>query len=147
MQEIYYVDDDVDDIDIFTHAINTLKQKRSLPVKLHVFTNGDSLLHSVSQLKERNGNTIFLDINMPGKTGFEVLHEIKNNDNLSWIPVVMYSTSSDINIINKSKSLGADLYAIKPNGFNEMNDLIIKVLNIDWAKFETNDDNFVINKA
>ncbi len=144
MPEIYYADDDRDDIDIFTEAVKVLRERSAAHVNLHVYHSGDSLIKGISERLVDTG-TIFLDINMPGKTGFQVLCELKQIPLLQDIPVVMYSTSSDINIIRKSRSLGASLYAIKPNTFSEMNDLIVKVLSIDWATHIDSDDNFVIN--
>jgi len=145
MHEIFYADDDIDDIDIFAHAIKILKEKRSLLLDLHVFNDGNSLLQTIVN-KGISNATVFLDINMPGKTGLQVLGEIRQMQSFRQTPVVMYSTSADADSISKSRSMGASLYAIKPNSFVEMNELLLKILNINWENHIVDDTNFVINK-
>src|SRR5690606_14954228 len=122
MHEIHYADDDIDDIDIFTEAVKVVRERNSVNIDLFVYNTGENLLKAVRERKLVKG-PLFLDINMPGKTGFQLLHEIKSNPNYSSIPIIMYSTSTDVNVIKKSQSLGANLYAVKPNTFNEMNDI------------------------
>lgn len=56
---------------------------------------------------------ILLDIKLPKLNGLEVLEWIKNNSGTKNIPVVMLTTSSDIKDIEKSYSLGANLYVEK----------------------------------
>lgn len=57
---------------------------------------------------------ILLDLNMPGTDGFEVLDEIKRDDELRKIPVVILTTSSSELDIDKSYRAGASSYIQKP---------------------------------
>ncbi|HEY9712961.1 MAG TPA: response regulator, partial [Chroococcales cyanobacterium] len=57
---------------------------------------------------------IFLDLNMPKKDGREVLEEIKNDDDLKDIPVVILTTSRDEEDIAKSYKAHANCYVSKP---------------------------------
>jgi CheY-like chemotaxis protein len=70
--------------------------------------SGDYNVDNVSSL-----GLILLDIKLPKMTGIEVLEWIKKNDETKEIPVVMLTTSSDIKDIEKSYSLGANLYVEK----------------------------------
>ena len=63
---------------------------------------------------------IFLDINMPGLDGFEVLKRIKENNRTNNIPVYMYSTSSLLISRNTALNLGARNYFSKPVNQEEM---------------------------
>jgi len=56
---------------------------------------------------------ILLDIKLPKLNGLEVLEWIKKNNDTKNIPVVMLTTSSDIKDIEKSYTLGANLYVEK----------------------------------
>jgi CheY-like chemotaxis protein len=56
---------------------------------------------------------IFLDINMPVKNGIETLIEIKNNKKTSHIPVVMLSTSDNMDEIDNCYRAGCNAYVVK----------------------------------
>jgi CheY-like chemotaxis protein len=70
--------------------------------------SGDYAVNSISKL-----GLILLDIKLPKLNGLEVLEWIKQNNDTKSIPVVMLTTSSDIKDIEKSYSLGANLYVEK----------------------------------
>jgi two-component system, chemotaxis family, response regulator Rcp1 len=57
---------------------------------------------------------ILLDLNLPKKDGREVLEEIKKNDNLKTIPVVILTTSASDADILRSYMLHANCYITKP---------------------------------
>lgn len=57
---------------------------------------------------------ILLDLNLPGTDGREVLKQLKQNDQLKSIPVVVLTTSSDTNDIEDCYRRGANSYVIKP---------------------------------
>ena len=57
---------------------------------------------------------ILLDLNLPRKDGREVLADIKTDDNLKRIPVVVLTTSQDEQDVLKSYNLHADCYITKP---------------------------------
>lgn len=76
---------------------------------------------------------ILLDLNMPGTDGRDVLDDIKANDKLRAIPVVVLTTSSDDRDIQKCYDAGANSYVKKPvdiDGFFES----IQRLNDYWFK-------------
>ena len=72
----------------------------------------DSSTHAHPQL-------ILLDLNLPGKTGHEVLGEIKRNAVWQAIPTIVLSSSATPNDIDKSYQLHANAYITKPTNFNE----------------------------
>lgn len=75
---------------------------------------------------------ILLDVKMPMMNGFEVLEELKKDDLLSAIPVVMLTTTSTSEDINKALSLGANDYIIKPVNFSDFTEKV-KKLGVYWG--------------
>jgi len=57
---------------------------------------------------------IMLDLNMPGKSGMDVLKEIKNNVETNHIPIIVLTTSDDPSEIELCYQLGCNAYIIKP---------------------------------
>lgn len=134
---IFYTDDDEDDLSIFADAVESLKKK----IILQTYTGGDKLLNAIynsSQLP----NIIFLDLNMPGKNGFDVLTELRNKNKID-IPVIIFSTSNEPGIIEKCRSLGANYFVTKPVLMNDIIKIIDYTLGIDWKNFVTTPHNFV----
>ncbi len=65
----------------------------------------------------RRPDLILLDLNLPGTNGREVLQEIKADEELKTIPVVVLTTSSDERDIRKCYEEGANSYVQKPVDF------------------------------
>lgn len=125
---IYQADDDNDDREFFADAVLEIDPGvvlRQAPDGMHLM---DSLLAlSISELPE----FIFLDINMPGKSGLECLAEIRNSAGiLKEVNIVMLSTSSDPENIRRASELGATFYAVKPSCFERLKSLLEEVLSM-----------------
>ena len=67
---------------------------------------------------------ILLDLNMPKKDGKEFLAEIKSNEDLKTIPVIIFTSSTSEAEIDLCYRLGASGYVVKPTQFRETLDLI-----------------------
>ena len=66
------------------------------------------------KITQNKPDVIFLDVILPGKSGFEICRELKDNPNTSTIPVVFCSTKdSDVDKM-RGDMLGADAYISKP---------------------------------
>ncbi|MHA2500446.1 MAG: response regulator [Candidatus Hodarchaeales archaeon] len=68
---------------------------------------------------EQTPNLILLDLNLPKKNGREVLAELKADEALRHIPVVVLTTSEDEKDIHKSYHLHANSYIVKPVDFEQ----------------------------
>lgn len=134
---IFYADDDADDLEFFREVT------ASIDTKIDLFTheNGNQLLGAVKD-STPFPNLIFLDLNMPGKDGFEVLKELKGSKEYKDIPVVIFSTSNDMKNISKSRELGANLYITKPNSFAKFQKSIEHTLRINWDNFKPSMEDF-----
>ena len=76
----------------------------------------------------RDIDLILLDWNMPGKTGFDVLQEIKGSDKYKHIPVMMVTTEGHKSSIVAAIRAGADNYLVKPFTVDELESKIVECL-------------------
>ena len=67
---------------------------------------------------------IILDLNMPRKNGREVLNEIRNDDGLNLIPIIVLTTSDDRKDICDSYKYSANAFVTKPTDFEEFIEVI-----------------------
>ena len=74
---------------------------------------------------------ILLDLNMPRMDGREVLKEIKADDDLKFIPVVVLTTSMDEIDVLKAYGLHANCYIVKPVDFEKFAD-IVRTIEVFW---------------
>ena len=113
---ILLADDDIDDCKFFIEALE------GVPISTHLTTVGDGeqLMKYLSENSEHLPDVLFLDINMPRKNGFECLSEIKQNEKLKDLPVVIFSTSNSQDKIRILFNAGAHIYVRKPNVFSEL---------------------------
>jgi two-component system, chemotaxis family, response regulator Rcp1 len=86
---------------------------------------------------EPKPSLILLDLNLPGKSGFEVLSHLKNDPGLQNIPVIILSNSSSKKDICASYSLNASAYVSKPSQYEGYLDLahMIKGFWINLASY------------
>jgi CheY-like chemotaxis protein len=96
--------------------------------------NGEELMDYLFKHETQLPHVLFLDLSMPRKTGFECLAEIKENNNLKKMPVVMYTTSytKSIDFEDKLKNtlnrMGAHNYIRKPGDFKVLKQVIHEAL-------------------
>ena len=123
---LYYADDDSDDLLIFSEVAS------ALGAEVKLFNNGEKLLGAMLD-KNVNPSIVFVDLNMPGKSGNEVIAEIRASSRWKKIPTVVLSTASDQYNIEKSRAVGADLYMTKFTSITKLRDAIQHALNRDWC--------------
>lgn len=122
---IYLSDDDQDDRELFTEALT----EAYIGYKLVTTCNGQELLEEL-QVNTNLPDVIFLDINMPVKNGIETLKELRRQPRTAHLPVVMYSTSSDTQLIHTAKLLGANFYFVKPTDFNYLKGKLTEIITV-----------------
>lgn len=64
-------------------------------------------------------DVVLLDLNLPGKDGREVLHQIRNDPQLETLPVVILTMSDDESDIQQAYKLRANCYITKPVDFEQ----------------------------
>lgn len=126
--QIFLADDDEDDRNFFTEAITELKMEN----KVTTFKDGKDLMDYLENPESKLPHILFLDLNMPCKTGFDCLKEIRANNRFKDISIAIYSTSSSEKDIEETFVGGANIYIKKPNDFSKLKKVIKDVVNINW---------------
>ena len=127
---ILLADDDAGSREIFIEAIGQIAPH----IKVNTVSNGQNLMNAILSQVQPLPDIIFLDLNMPLKTGRQCLQEIRNNERLKDIPVIIYSTSANREHIDQTYDGGANFYLIKPDSFNDLKLLAKNILSLDWVK-------------
>ncbi len=122
---ILLADDDLDDCSFFEEAIKELE----IDAGLQTVHNGVQLMVKL-QSKEVLPDILFLDLNMPRKNGFQCLEEIKRHSKLKSIPIIIISTSYDVEKANQLHKNEAHYYICKPINFSDLKIVIQHELNL-----------------
>jgi CheY-like chemotaxis protein len=116
--EVLLVEDDPGDVLMIREAFADNKVRN----KLTVVNDGEQasdLLHRRGEYADAvRPDLILLDLNLPRKDGRELLTEIKNDDQLRYIPVVILTTSEAEEDVLRSYQLHANAYVTKPVDFD-----------------------------
>jgi CheY-like chemotaxis protein len=128
---ILLADDDADDRLLVKEAF----EENHLLNILETVEDGEDLLNYLNQREQYQEKTlpnlILLDLNMPRKSGLEALKEIKSDDRLKRIPIVVLTTSKAEEDILNSYDLGVNSFVVKPVTFESLVNLV-KTLGIYW---------------
>jgi len=112
--EILLVEDNPGDVDLTREALEGGKLRNNL----HVVSDGEEAMAFLRREGKHAGaprpGLVLLDLNLPRKNGREVLAEMKADQDLKRIPVVVLTTSQAEEDIHKSYNLHANCYIAKP---------------------------------
>jgi CheY-like chemotaxis protein len=138
---VLLADDDEDDRQFFEEAVSEVAPN----ALVSTVSDGESLLLTLEKANPLP-HVLFLDLNMPLKNGWECLDEIRANPKLRHLPVVIYSTSSSREFVDRTFNGGASLYVRKPDSYNDLKSVAKKVLSYGWHDGHTppRRDQFVI---
>lgn len=139
---IILADDDEDDRLFFTDAFDELK----MATKVLTFKDGLYLMDYLNDEENALPHILFLDLNMPRKSGLECLREIKSNKRLDSLVIAIYSTSSSEKDIEETFVQGANIYIKKPSDFKTLKKMLSNVVSTNWQYHTSglNKDNFLL---
>ena len=127
--DVLLVEDDEADALIIREAFEYYKIRN----RLSVVTDGEQALQFLRQAGPYAGvprpGLILLDVNLPRRSGLEVLAELKQDPDLLVIPVVMLTSSRTEEDILRSYSLHANAFVSKPVDFDHFIDAIRQIDN------------------
>jgi len=126
--KILLVEDDETDIKFITRAFERIWDAPTIAV----VRNGEQALQYLRKQQDYGSaatpDLVLLDLNMPGKNGYEVLTEAKRDPELKHIPIVVLTTSSDEESIEESYKLHANSFITKPATFDELQSVVQQVV-------------------
>ena len=134
LQRILMVEDDPRDVELSLTALEYYK----LANEVVVVGDGEEALDYLHRrgkfMARANGNpaVILLDLKLPKVDGLEVLQQIKADEALKVIPVVVLTSSREERDMVASYKLGVNAYVVKPVDFHEFVNAI-KELGVFWA--------------
>ena len=141
--EILLVDDDQDDRNIFSDALSELK----IQTNLTLLEDGRDLVSYLEDPKNKRPDILFLDLNMPYKSGVECLVDIRKIEKFRDLSIAIYSTSTSEKDMEDTFINGANIYIKKPNDFAKLKKVLNDVVSINW-QFHTsslNKETFLLN--
>lgn len=130
---VFYVDDDRDDLEIFLAVANGSE------IDAKVFIRADKLLESLLNPSSRP-LVVFIDLNMPVISGYEMIERIKSINSLATIPIVVYTTANDTWTIDRCRNCGADYFVTKSSDINKIKIMLQHVVAMDWEKHDRKED-------
>lgn len=125
IQNILLADDDRDHVQLFRHIL--LQEFPS--VNISVVNDGEALIHF---LHLHPVDLLFLDLHMPMRNGYECLGEIRKDQSLRNLPVIVYSSSAHLSDIERSFLNHADFYLVKPFLSEHLKKALKMILTINW---------------
>ena len=131
--DILVVEDNPGDARLIKEVLSENKNS----YRLHIVEDGveamDFLKKEGRFLNFPRPDLIFLDLNLPKKDGREVLEEIKSDEDLKLIPVVIMTTSQAEEDILRAYSLHANCYVTKPLELDQFNNTIKSIIDFWFA--------------
>jgi CheY-like chemotaxis protein len=124
--DVLLADDDPDDCQFFKATLVQLV----IPTNLTVVHDGEKLMRLLLDEATVLPDVLFLDLNMPRKNGFECLFEIKSNPKLNLLPVIIFSTSFEQEVVNNLYNSGAQYFIRKPSEFSQFKKIIQQTLTL-----------------
>lgn len=122
---ILIADDDMDDRFLLKSAF----EESGDQVEIHFVENGVEVLNYLESIAIKEEERLFpdiiiLDLNMPKKSGKEVLTELKHHPVFKKITVIIYTTTKSEVEIKRCYELGANTYIVKPDTFDAIKEVV-----------------------
>ena len=119
------VDDDRDDQDIFKFALNKV-----FPEFRCIIADDGDIAMRILQQQDRSPEFIVMDINLPRLNGLDCLAAIRKIHDLQEIPIFMYSTCGQSDIIQKCMSLGASGFYTKSSNLTDLENSLRDIVSL-----------------
>jgi CheY-like chemotaxis protein len=133
-KRILFVEDDPNDLELSINALSEYNLANDIQVARDGVEALDYLFRRGQYTGEPEGNpvVILLDLKMPKLDGIQVLRQIKSDENLKTIPVVIMTSSRESRDLETCYQLGANAYVVKPVKFADFVEAV-KGIGVFWA--------------
>ena len=132
---ILLVDDDANDRELAQIVFSELAAESGDRANVQILSGGQEALDCLSRQAAQPGqlpDVVLLDLNMPQMDGLSVLQAIRGNPATATLPVVILSTSRERSDVQRSYTLGANAYVVKPLDYDHFHRTIASVLDF-WT--------------
>jgi CheY-like chemotaxis protein len=123
-----------DDVDTMT-VQRALKELKVINPLIHTL-NGEEALNYLKDGSNKKPCVILLDLNMPKMNGIELLRVVKVDDRLKKIPVIVLTTSDDVQDKVETFGLSVAGYIIKPTDYKKFVEAM-RTIDIYWTLSES----------
>jgi len=124
---ILLVEDNEDDVIITRRAI----EKGGIRNRLYVVPDGEEALNFLRKEGKYKDvprpGLVLLDLKMPKIDGFEVLKQVKNDNDLKFIPIVVLTSSGRDEDVRRAYTLGCNSYLVKPEKFEKLTETVMEI--------------------
>ncbi len=121
--KILHVEDNPDDVMLMNLAFS----RAGIAARLHVVNDGDEAIAALGNTSPGAGAPpvcVLLDVKLPRVSGLEVLAWIRKQPHLRRLPVILLTSSSQTNDINRAYDLGANSFLVKPPDLDSLTQLV-----------------------
>ena len=134
LKRILLVEDDPKDVELTLTGLAEYNLANEVVVARDGEEALDYLYRRGNHAMRANGNpaVMLLDLKLPKVNGFEVLEQVRSDDNLKMIPVVILTSSHEERDLVRGYKLGVNAYVVKPVDFHQFVNAI-KELGVFWA--------------
>ena len=134
LKRILLVEDDPKDVELTLTGLSEYNLANEVVVAHDGEEALDYLFRREKFASRPNGNpaVMLLDLKLPKLDGFEVLEQVRADEGLKLIPVVMLTSSHEERDLVKSYKLGVNAYVVKPVDFHQFVNAV-KELGVFWA--------------
>jgi two-component system response regulator len=134
LRDILVVDDNENDVELMLLSLNSLKLANTITV-VRDGAEGLDYLYRRGRFADRLGEHplfMLLDLNMPRMGGIEMLLEMRRDDSLRTLPVVVMTSSREDPDLRRCYDLGINAYVVKPVDFDQFSRTVTH-LGVFWA--------------
>ena len=117
MGQILFIDDDTDSLAMYVRAVTLANHQADI---------ASSVKEGWDLIKEKPYDLVFVDLNIPGVSGFELLQMIKKDSKTKKIPVIVISAMPEDSLVGDVLEAGAQLFLEKPVALDELYSVIEK---------------------
>jgi CheY-like chemotaxis protein len=134
LKRILLVEDDPQDVELTINALGEYNLANEIAVARDGVEALDYLFRRGAFESRSAGNpvVILLDIKMPRMDGIQVLHQLKSDEKMHSIPVVILTSSHETRDLDECYKLGVNAYVVKPVRFAEFIEAV-KGIGVFWA--------------
>ncbi|WP_302080706.1 response regulator [Salinibaculum rarum] len=140
LPRVFVIEDNPADIRLLREGVDTA----DADLDLEVISNGQQAVEQLTTLGADSPNDqpdlILLDLNLPGKSGFEVLATVRNETAFQTVPVVIVSSSENREDIKRAYESSANAYVTKPPDPDEYIRMVAAAVEF-WTRHVTHPTN------